>query len=206
MSLRPENFLRYERNEHGELTHFKNGDRFVYAKKPIYPASDRFTKIAGRLCRIYHDGQFNKCKVCGDQGHKTGDTVCPAYITETLKIETFFSYEHPLSNFYPCDVLFRGNNIAQRKRDARHSGVTKAISRDIPIENSKQWEASSESIIQEILKNKFTQNPDLLVVLEETSGKLIAQTTQDCIWGTGLDEQLLKQHNTVSGALALMSN
>ena len=165
----------------------------MYAKKPINPALDRFTKIAGRLCRLYQDGQFKKCKVCGEQGHKTGDAVCPACITETLKIETFFSYEHPLSNFYPCDVLFRGkkiksaehaiqwtkasdlslNNIAQLKRDAKHAGVAKAISRDIPIENSKQWEESSQSIMQEILKNKLTQNPDLLVALEETSGKLI---------------------------------
>ena len=101
----------HEGNEHGELTHFKNGDRFVYAKKLINPALDRFTKIAGRSSRIYHEGQFNKCKICGEQGHKTGDTVCPAYIAETLKIETLFSYEHPLSNFYPCDVLFRGKKF-----------------------------------------------------------------------------------------------
>ena len=29
-----------------------------------------------------------------------------------------------------------------------------------------------------------------MVVLEETSRKLIAQTTQDCIWGTSLNKQL----------------
>ena len=101
----------HESNEHEKLTHFKNEDRFVYAKKPINPALDRFIKIAGCSNRIYHDGHFNKCKVCGEQGHKTGDTVCPAYIAEILKIQTFFSYEHPQSNVYPCDVLFRGEKI-----------------------------------------------------------------------------------------------
>ena len=55
------------------------------------------------------------------------------------------------------------------------------------MDNFKQWE---ESKIQERLKNKLTQNADLRVILEETSGKLIAQTTQDRLWGIGLNKQL----------------
>ena len=100
----------------------------------------------------------------------------------------FKSAEHAIQWTKASDLGL--NNIAQWIRNAKHAGVAKAISTDISIENSKQWEDSSQSIMQEILKNKFTQNPDLLVVLEETSGKPIAQTTQDRIWGTGLNKQL----------------
>ena len=57
----------HERNDQGELTHFKNGDRFVYATHPISPPIERQVKIAGRQCRVFHNGQNNFCKICGLQ-------------------------------------------------------------------------------------------------------------------------------------------
>ena len=75
----------HERNDQGELTHFKNGDRFVYATHPISPPIERQVKIAGRQCRVFHNGQNNFCKICGLQGHRQGDSVCNAVTKNGLR-------------------------------------------------------------------------------------------------------------------------
>ena len=61
-----------ERDPNGQLTSFKNGDRYIYAKGMIGnkyrtgPILTRNVFICGRKCRIFHEGQFVKeCRACG---------------------------------------------------------------------------------------------------------------------------------------------
>ena len=60
---------KYERDNNGKLTDYKNGDRYMYAEGPIKNALNRNTYIAHRKCRIFHNGQFNvDCKACHQAG------------------------------------------------------------------------------------------------------------------------------------------
>ena len=94
----------HERDPNGQLTSFKNGDRYIYAKGPIEPLLTRNVFICGRKCRIFHEGQFLKeCRACGKRNHNTGDTSCPAKNTDE-NITAFSSHQIPLSNMYPYEL------------------------------------------------------------------------------------------------------
>ena len=94
----------HERDPNGQLTSFKNGDRYIYAKGMIDPILTRNVFICGRKCRIFHEGQFVKeCRACGRRNHGTGDVSCPAKNNED-KITAFSSYRIPLSNMYLVEL------------------------------------------------------------------------------------------------------
>ena len=58
--LRDSNVERYSKVRDGnrDLTNFKNGDRFVFVKSPVWPLLPRTVRIADIRCKIFHDGQF----------------------------------------------------------------------------------------------------------------------------------------------------
>ena len=41
----------------GDLTHFKNGDRFVFVKSPVWPLLPKAAHISDIKCKVFHDGQ-----------------------------------------------------------------------------------------------------------------------------------------------------
>ena len=204
----------HERNDQGELTHFKNGDRFVYATHPISPPIERQVKIAGRQCRVFHNGQNNFCKICGLQGHRQGDSVCNA-VTDNLEAVTFSSYEHPLSNSYQCSIPHEGLTFASAEHalqwaratelgcadtatnilDARHAGVAKAIGNKIEIKDQSSWEQKREKVMFEILTKKLRHCEAAATALEQSRGKLIVLTTRDLYWGSGLNDRMTQTTN-----------
>ena len=89
------------------MTSFKNGDRYVYAVAPVIPVLDRYVTIGDMRGRIFHDAQFTVCRSCNQNGHKPGDEVCPAKANEG-EVVAFRSAENPLSNFFLCDITYKG--------------------------------------------------------------------------------------------------
>ena len=91
------------RDENGDLTNFKNGDRFVYVKSPVWPLLPRTARIADNRCKIFHDSQFKlHCTICQTPGHQIGDEACEAR-NINIDIVPFKSHLSVLSNFYMCD-------------------------------------------------------------------------------------------------------
>lgn len=204
----------HERNDDGELTHYKNGDRFVYAQSPIMPVLPRFVEIAGRSCRIYHQSQREVCRVCGEHGHKHDSELCKAY--KVLDAEVFQTFEHVLSNSYPYEVRFQGRNfksaehayqyskaadcgyhrLTTKIEGARHAGVAKAISSNgIPEEEGSQWEQKHGNVMMDILTAKYQQCPEFQEALKASGDRIILQATRDKFWGTGLSPEISK-HTT----------
>ena len=46
--------------------------------------------------------------------------------------------------------------------------------------------ASNQKMSKESIHEKFLQNPPLLSMLETTTPKILAEATQDKLWGTGI--------------------
>ena len=201
-----------ERNDNGELTSFRNGDRYIYAISPVFPVLPTVVQIAGHKSRVYHVSQKNVCKVCGEYGHKVKTPDCPAYSTD-LNIVAFKSHEHVLSNFYPAQIQYKNEtfsslehayqwskamafgelDIAEAIKLARHAGVAKRISKEsLPQNVSKEWEESNYSIMKELLHAKAKAVPEFGNALKETAGFILAEATSDQIWGTGLPPDLTK--------------
>ncbi len=87
----------YERDADGNISHFKNGDRFAYIESMESPIPRNLT-INTYTAVIIHHGRDNRpCKSCNESGHKFVDMKCPA--KPTVPIYAFKPFEHPLSNY-----------------------------------------------------------------------------------------------------------
>ncbi len=113
----------HERNEDGELTSWRNGDRYIYAVAPIFPVLPTMARIAGMRVRIYHVNQKKVCKACGKFGHRSRASECEAY-DPNQHVVAFRSKDHVLSNFYPCELPFRDETFKSLEHAYQH---TKAV-------------------------------------------------------------------------------
>ena len=196
----------HERDPNGQLTSFKNGDRYIYAKGMIDPILTRNVFICGRKCRIFHEGQFVKeCRACGRRNHGTGDVSCPAKNNED-NITAFSSYKIPLSNMYPVelkieDETFKSvqeawlwmqatqcgdDTLAQNIRQSRHGGeAARLLADNIDKEKSRDWEHNNTDIMSELLRLKSEQCPEFRQALLEDN-RVLAAAIRDPFWGTCL--------------------
>ena len=72
----------YERTKEGKLTHYKNGNRFIFVKGPLSKALPRKGQIANFPCRFYHPDQFRDetCDICNQKEHKAGSKMCEYFV------------------------------------------------------------------------------------------------------------------------------
>ena len=73
------------RDANGQLTDYKNGDRFVYAEPydpspppppPPPPPLPKEKEVGIFKCILIHHGKDTECKTCGLMGHKIGADTC----------------------------------------------------------------------------------------------------------------------------------
>ena len=148
-----------EKDPNGNITSWKNGDRFVFVK-PFDPPIQRSQTIDNHSVIVIHHGKDNKpCLACNQIGHRVGSETCPALPKE--KIYTFRGYQHPLSNHYQYNLYIWGeyfktnehaffwrmakdmgkDALATRIQNARHGGAAKALSKEIANEETRgEWE------------------------------------------------------------------
>ena len=116
-------------------------------------------------------------------------------VIDTFKDEYFF-----LSNFYKCDVHYDGikyKNSEAAFQAAKTLNLTmrKKISNYNPSEAKKEgrrlllrpdWEESKDRIMEEIVRAKFKQNPELKSKLLATGSATLIEgnTWKDIYWGT----------------------
>ena len=142
------------RDNNGQFTSYKNGDRFVYVE-PFHPPLARQQSIASLPCLLLHHGKATVCSSCGKPGHKITDDICEAKTNQN--IYTFKGYLHPLSNHYPCELalyhttfksaehayLYRmaielsNQEKAEQIRLAKHAGEAKRLSKTIASDDDR---------------------------------------------------------------------
>ncbi len=85
--------------------------------------------------------------------------------------------------------LFGDRDIAARILQADHPRQQKALGRQIQRFDDELWNREAKNIVYRGNHAKFTQNPELLMVLLATAGQtLVEASPTDRIWGIGLSE------------------
>ena len=171
------------RDGDGQLTDFKSGDRFVYVS-PLSTPLPRQHQVGSIQCLLFHHGQDITCSACGEKGHRVGNSECKAKPKEN--ITAFRSYEHTLSNHYPCQIKiwdtefkslehayfwrmsteFGNQQLATKIQKSKHAGEAKRLSKDIADdEKRRQWEKDNIEIMKELLSAKAKQCQEFLSCL-----------------------------------------
>ena len=200
----------YIRDEYGQLTTYKSGDRFVYVE-PFDPPLPKQQQIGIFRCLLLHHGKETPCKACGLAGHRLGDEACQAKPTED--IVAFRGYEHPLSNHFPCQLKVYGKvfrsvehayfwrmatelskpELAEQIRLAKHAGVAKRLSKNIEDTVRWKWEENNLDIMEHLLTTKADQCEQFQQCLIENQGKILAEATPSKLWGTGVSAFVTQQ-------------
>ena len=194
----------YIRDIVGYLTGYKSGDRFVYVK-PFDPPLPRNQNVGIFPCILIHHGKMTACPGCGQTGHKIGDSQCAAKPVED--IHAFKSYQHPLSNHFPCQLKAYNHTfkslehayfwrmatemgkleIAEEIKNSRHAGEAKRLSKEIATEEERwRWEQENIKTMQNLLCNKAKDCEQFRECLLENRGRTLAEATHSKFWATGL--------------------
>ena len=194
----------FVRDEDNFLMQYKSGDHFVCVK-PLDQLVPRHQKVAIFPCVVIHHGKEIRCNACGEKGHKVADKNCKA--KPQNEILAFKSYEHPLSNHFPCELeVFNekfknveeayfwrmssgmGNqDLAKRILESRHAGEAKRLSKEIADDLTRlKWEKENVGIMEHLLAAKAGQCKRFLECLMESKESVLAEATPSKFWGTGL--------------------
>ena len=192
------------RNDNGDLTTYKSGDRFVYTK-PFSPPFPRKQDIGVFSCLVVHHGKNTTCRACNENGHKVGDPMCTAKPKET--IVPFKGYQHVLSNHYPCQLViydkhfkslehayfwrmsteFGKHDLATEIQNSPHAGVAKKLSKRIADDEERlKWEQDNIAIMRELLEVKAEQCLPFHDCLIEHKDSVLAEATPSKYWATGV--------------------
>lgn len=97
----------------------------------------------------------------------------------------FYTAEHYM--MYQKAKMFRDITAMQAVLDTKSPSVAKAIGRKVRGFDKQRWENVCLDIVYRGNRLKFEQNPNLMVELLATAGKMFVEASPfDCIWGIGL--------------------
>ena len=192
------------RDENGQLTSFKSGDRYMFVQPFDHPLP-RQQEICNFQCLLLHHGKTQTpCKSCNVLGHKVGDEVCPA--KPKNPILAFKGYQHPLSNHFACELSVYGKTfkslehayffhmatefgkpeLAEWIHQAPHAGHAKRLSKDIADDETRwAWEEENTAVMEHLLGIKANQCTIFKQCLLESKDLVIAEATPSKLWGTG---------------------
>jgi ribA/ribD-fused uncharacterized protein len=120
------------------------------------------------------------------------------------KISRFKGKYSFLSNFYPCEVEYEGlvypsvENAFQAAKTAPHRRhaftkispkEAKKMGRKVPLlGGAGHWESKKVKVMEELVRRKFTQNPELRQKLLQTGDAILIEGTTwgDEFWGVNL--------------------
>lgn len=195
---------------------YMSGERFVYAEADFTPALPGNTQIGNYNVRIFHRSQEVFCKRCKTKNmHKTSDVhECAAYRDDQDSVIAFRGDCNIFSNFFICKVNVFGMDF----RSAEHAyqwrkcldclrpdlaaKITKAatpkrakmIANEVHPRQLDLWHRAKGHIIvmSEVLYAKSQSNIDFRAMILNSGDKLLAESTRDLKWGTGLAPHLTK--------------
>jgi len=206
-----------DRDENGDLTHFRNGQRFVYAKSPILPVLPRNVEIAGQKVSIFHRSPKEVCRCCGQLGHKPKDELCDAYEPQQ-HVYAFKGHHMPLSNFFKCpegctfracghefdtsEQIYQYSKLIHHQQFEAANKVLKSNSgfhakkiadNTLPNEKLNQdWLNIRDSVMKDIVSLKFKTCPHAFEGLKHSEGYHLVEGTSDKHWAGGLPYDLIE--------------
>ena len=192
------------RDQNGQLTTYKSGDRFLYIK-PFNSPLPRKQKVGIFPCTVIYHGKDAVCKACNEKGHKVGDPHCKAKPTENIL--AFRSYEHCLSNHFPCQLHvfeedfasvehayfwcmakeFGNHDLATEIKKSKHAGQAKKLSKQIADDEERwEWEKDHIDVMKTILEAKADQCTQFHDCLIENQERLLVEANPGTFWASGL--------------------
>ena len=201
----------YERTKEGLLTHYKNGNRFVFVKGPLENPLPRNGTIGNFQCKFFHRDQFKDtvCEICKKKGHKPGSKYCE-FVMEEQKQRNVKGYDDILSSFFPCPIEMYGrsfksaehafqyrcayereeNELAEEIINSKHAGIAKKLGKRLHSEVSvTNYEVE---IMENVLIEKAEQIAEFKDALKKTGSVSLVHAVSDKNWGTGLSPYLTK--------------
>ena len=131
--------------------------------------------------------------------------MCNAKPTEVIL--AFKSYQHYLSNHFPCTLSvfeeqfksvehayfwcmakdFGHHDLAEKLKDSVHAGQAKRLSKEIAEEDERwQWEKDNVDMMEALLKAKSEQCLQFHDCLIENKNKVLAEAGPSKFWASGL--------------------
>lgn len=109
-----------------------------------------------------------------------------------------YFWDHDVSLRYNCAEQYMMYHKALTFKDTRamdkimsldHPRDQKAAGREVSNYDDNVWASKRVDVVKRGNELKFSQNPHLMGVLEDTAGKLLVEASPyDRIWGIGLSE------------------
>lgn len=98
---------------------------------------------------------------------------------------------------YQKALLFKDNDTAQRILRSKNPKDQKRLGREVSNFNPKEWDDKKQSIMVNILFDKFNQNPGIKEkLLKDKCDLFVEASPYDRIWGIGyLEKDALKNIN-----------
>lgn len=131
-------------------------------------------------------------------------------MTSSQKIDSFRGKYYFLSNFYPAKVTYEGftyknNEAAFQAQKVLSIDGKSAFTELSPADAKKKgrrvrlrpdWEQVKDGIMEEIVRAKFTQNPDLKqqLLLTGNAELIEGNTWNDCYWGVDARSGIGQNH------------
>lgn len=131
-------------------------------------------------------------------------------MTSSQKIDSFRGKYYFLSNFYPAKVTYEGftyknNEAAFQAQKVLSIDGKSAFTKLSPADAKKKgrrvrlrpdWEQVKDGIMEEIVRAKFTQNPDLKqqLLLTGNAELIEGNTWNDCYWGVDARSGIGQNH------------
>ena len=219
------------RDSNGKETPFFNGDRYTFAEAtqmrnhPLPP----WVLMGDCIARVKHFGQtpkatecnncFSKdhpiwncknqraCRVCKQQGHLEGTEACDYYCEDNYTLP-FGGRSDPLSNFYPCQFIYKKITYETREQCIQHQkalyskcsdvadaimktpdpGQAKTLSKC--IQKSQAWEEAEMDVYEDLCYNAAQQNDKYYNCLIDTEDQILVEAVHGQFkWGSGLSHR-----------------
>ena len=131
---------------------------------------------------------------------------CERSNDKVLVMGGMYSNFHPLSNYYPCNFVFRNQKYINIEQAYQHikaelfndqTAASEILSSDDPAVAKKMsftikgfkedvWNAKRYDLMLHLVKAKFEQNPELAAHLRATGKRTIAETGKHSFYANGL--------------------
>ncbi len=214
----------YLKNNDYSDTPYKSGEIYMYAQADFHPALPGNTQMGDYNVRVWHKSQDVSCKRCQTKNdHRTGDIYhCPSYRRDDGQIVAFRADYNIMSNFFMCKVTvfgieFRSSehayqwrkcmdclrpDLARRILRAATPKLAKLIASEICQRELRKWHDINGHIMvmRVVLAAKCLSNDDFGMALIDSEDKIIAESTRDMLWGSGLSPYFTKTSMRFPGA------
>lgn len=231
LGCKMESTVKYEymRDDEGKLTNIKNGNRSVLVNEQHLSQNPlkRSAFCGNWRCNIFYRNQprllvmcYNcyqsghmirqcqnerVCKACKKAGHVEGSEQCERFKPNDAC--AFGGAEDMLSNFYPCNVVWKGLEFASSEHAYVYAKATHNNQPDIAVamtrgnvaaEAKKQsnkiitrptWAKEKINVMRSIIKAKVYGNKEIKRQLMKTGNQPIAEAVQgQDFWGVGMNK------------------